>query len=118
MSFRDMVEHDNVSVFGNTSEFADLRTLCFDGMQFDDVPCVISKLKAKDRPVLASDHAQGLFLVTGTLHYPLSYTDGNVPEKGIKMKISDDTGFLRMYFVAQSACDHGMVRLELEAIDE
>ena len=44
---------------------------------------------------------------------------GKLPEKGRKFGIYDeDDGFLREYYVAQSSCDLGMVRLELEAIDE
>ena len=117
MSFRAMVESDNVSVFSNLTEFADSHTIIYDGVTYSDVSCVISKLKSQDRVIPTEDHAQGLYLVTAVVHYPLSQMDV-VPEKGGKIRISDETGFLRDYYIAQSACDMGMVRIELEAIDE
>lgn len=118
MSFRDMVAADNFKVFSNTSEFADLRIITYDGETYDNVPCTISQLKAKDRVIPTKDHAQGLYMVTAICHFPLESLDGNVPEKGSKIGITDDTDFLRYYYVAQSSCDMGMVRLELEAYDE
>ena len=113
-----MVAADNFKVFSNTSEFADLRIITYDGETYDNVPCTISQLKAKDRVIPTKDHAQGLYMVTAICHFPLESLDGNVPEKGSKIGITDDTDFLRYYYVAQSSCDMGMVRLELEAYDE
>lgn len=118
MSFRDMVENDNHAVFSNLAEFADLHTVIYDGETYEDVPCVISKLKSQDRVISTEDHAQGLYLVTAVVHFPLSSLGNVIPEKGGKIRISDSTGFFRDYYVAQSACDLGMVRIELEAIDE
>lgn len=118
MSFRDMVESDNLSVFANLEEYADERTIVYDDETYEDVPCVITKLKAQDRVIPSEDHAQGLYLVTAVVHFPLSSLDNVIPEKGGRIQIADDTGFLRDYYIAQSACDIGMVRIELEAIDE
>ena len=98
MSFRDMVEQDNHTVFSNTSEYADLRTVWYDGDKYEEVPVTMTQLKEQDRTVSTRDHAQ--------------------PEKGAKISISDDEDFARQYYVAQSGCDLGMVRLELEAYDE
>ena len=118
MSFRDMVAADNLNVFSNTDEFADPRTIRYDGETYNDVPCTISQLKAKDRVTPSKDHAQGLYLVTAICHFPLENLDGNIPEKGSKIGITDETDFMRYYYVAQSGCDMGMVRLELEVYDE
>lgn len=118
MSFRDGIERDNLAVFSNLDEFADARRVVYDGKQYDDVPVTMTQLKAKDRPVTAVDHAQGIYLVTSIVHFPKGMLDGRVPEKGARIRISDDTGFLRDYYVAQSGCDMGMVRLELEGFDE
>ena len=118
MSFREMVEADNLSVFSNLTEFADSHTVIYDGERYEAVPCVISQLKSKDRPIAASDHAQGIYFVTAIVHFPLGSLEGNIPEKGSKIQIDDETGFLHTYYVAQSGCDLGMVRLELEAYDE
>ena len=118
MSFRDMVAADNLNVFCNTDEFADLHTITYDGVTYSEVPCTITQLKAKDRVVPAKDHAQGLYMVTAICQFPIEKLDGKIPEKGSKIGITDETDFLKYYYVAQSGCAIGMVRLELEAYDE
>ena len=118
MSFRDMVQSDNTKVFGNTDEFCDLRTVHYDGDAYKDVHVVMTKLKEKDRTIPVKDHAQGIYLVTAIVHFPVEDLDGHVPEKGARISISDDEGFDQEYYVAQSGCDLGMVRLELEDYDE
>ena len=118
MSFRDMVEQDNHTVFSNTDEFCDLRTVWYDGEVYDEVPVTMTQLKEKDRTVTMRDHAQGIYLVTAIVHFPKDKLGGHVPEKGAKIAISDEDEFAREYYVAQSGCDLGMVRLELEAYDE
>ena len=117
MSFKDMVAADNLGVFLNTQDFAEDHDIRYDGVTYNGVPCVLTKLKEKDRSTSMSDHAQGIYLVTATLHCHLDDIGGIVPEKGGKILISDD-GFMQRFFVAQSGCDMGMVRLELEALDE
>ena len=118
MNFREMVAQDNVKVFGNTNEYADLRTISYDGEDYFKVHTVMTKLKEKDRTIPVKDHAQGIYLVTAIVHFPLEELGGHIPEKGSRITISDDSGFDREYYVAQSGCDLGMVRLELEEYDE
>ena len=117
MSFKDMVAADNTKVFMNTDEFAETHDINYDGETYEDVKCVITQLKEKDRNAAVKDHAQGIYLVSTIFHCPLESLDGNVPEKGTKFSISDE-GFWRDFYVAQSGCDLGMIRLELEALDE
>lgn len=118
MSFRDMVARDNLQVFSNVAEFATEHTIVYDGETYEGVPCVISQLKAKDRPQTSADHAQGLYSVTSVVHFAREMLGGFIPEKGSRIGITDEAGFLRDFYVAQSGCDLGMVRLELEAYDE
>ena len=118
MSFREMVAADNLKVFCNTDEFADLHTITYDGQAYEGVPCTITRLEAKDRVIPAKDHAKGIYLVTAICQFPREKLGGKVPEKGSKIGITDETDFLRHYYVAQSGCALGMVRLELEAYDE
>lgn len=118
MSFRDMVAADNNKVFMNTDEYADIRTVIFDGKRFDGIPCTVTKLKEQERVTKMRDHAQGLYLVTAVFHCPAELVDGIVPEKGSRIKVSNDDGFLHDYYVAESSCALGMIRLELEAYDE
>ncbi len=117
MSFKDMVARDNSNVFMNLGEFADTHDVWYDGVTYEGISCVISQLKQQDRVVTMRDHAQGIYLVTSVFHCPLEAMNGNVPEKGRKIRISDGD-FMRDYYVAQSGCDLGMIRLELEAYDE
>lgn len=125
MSFKDMVAADNCSVFLNDSEMADRQTIEYDGDVFADIPVVLSGLKEKDRRQLMSDHVQGLYLVHTVLHCALSDLGGKQPEKGTRLSICDNdescscgAGFRREYYVASSVCEMGMLRVELEAIDE
>ena len=117
MSFKDMVEAENLSVFLDLDFFGEEHDIRYDGETYAKVPCVISQLKEKDRSTTMSDHAQGIYRVSAVLHCRLADIGNVLPEKGGKIHISDDA-FMRRYFVAQAGCDMGMVRLELEALDE
>ena len=121
MSFRDMVASDNANVFMNTKEFADLRTVIYNGETYEDIPIVLTGLKEKDRSQTVNDHAQGLYLVSAVMHCQIEDLGGNQPEKGQRIQINDTEhggGYFRPYYVAQSDCELGMLRVELEAIDE
>lgn len=119
MGFKDMVEADNLRTFLDVSTFGEIRTVICDGVEYEEIPCVISQMKEQDRVTVMSDHEHGLYRVTAVFHCRRSDLAGKLPEKGRKFGIYDeDDGFLREYYVAQSSCDLGMVRLELEAIDE
>lgn len=126
--FKDMVAADNQNVFLNAAEFAEPRTVIYDGVTYDGeehkgIPVVLSGLKEKDRRqlVTSSDHAQGLYLVSTVLHCAVADLGGKQPEKGQRIKINDEEGgggFFREFHVASSVCELGMLRVELEAIDE
>lgn len=119
--FKDMVSADIHGVFLNLGEFAERRTVEYDGERYEDIPIVMSGLKEKDRRQLMSDHVQGLYLVSSVLHCALSDLGGNQPEKGGMIRINDAEGgggFFRSFYVASSVCEMGMLRVELEAIDE
>lgn len=119
--FKDMVAADNQSVFLNLGEFAEKRTIKYDGEVYEDIPIVLTGMKEKDRKQLMRDHAQGLYLVSSVLHCAMSDLGGKQPEKGTRIKINDREGgggFFREFYVAASVCEIGMLRVELEAIDE
>ena len=82
MSFKDMVAADLHNVFLNLGEFAERRTVEYDGERYEDIPIVLSGLKEKDRRQLVSDHVQGLFLVSSVLHCARDDLGGKQPEKG------------------------------------
>mgnify|MGYP007069916494 CR=1 FL=1 len=121
MSFKDMVAADIHNVFLNTGEFADLRTVVYDGGTYTDIPVVLTSLKEQDRRQISSDHAQGLYLVSTILHCAKSDLGDVLPERGMRIKINDQEGgggFFREYYIATSGEEMGMLRLELEGIDE
>ncbi len=116
-----MVAADIHNVFLNSDEFAEKRTIRYDGEEYQDIPIVLSGLKEKDRRQLESDHVQGLYLVSSVLHCALDDLGGNQPEKGQRISINDEEGgegFFREFYVASSVCELGMLRVELEAVDE
>lgn len=121
MSFKDMIAADNKNVFMNTSEFAEKRTVIYDGNTYTDIPIIMSGLKEQDRRQLQSDHVQGLFLVSSILHCTAESMGGKLPEKRQRIKINNQEGgggFFREFVIATSVCEMGMFRIELEAIDE
>jgi hypothetical protein len=115
--FKDMIEADNKKVFVNASEFAEIHTVIYDGVTYENIPIVLSGIKEKDRRQLVSDHVQGLYLVTSIMHCAATDLGGVVPEKGTKIKINDGE-FFREFYVGNSVNEMGMLRVELEAIDE
>ena len=93
--FKDMVARDNFGVFLNCDEFAEKRTVKYDGATYEDIPIVLSGLKEN--------------------------LGGVQPERGQRIRINDQEGgggFFREFYVASSVCEMGMLRVELEAVDE
>ncbi len=119
--FKDMVAADVHDVFLNLGEFADRRTVEYDGESYEDIPIVITGLKQQVRRQLTTDHAEGLYLVSSVLHCAISDLGGKQPERGRRIRINDEEGgggFFREFYVASSVCEMGMLRVELEAVDE
>jgi len=115
--FKDMVEADINKVFINTSEFAEAYTVIYDGVTYENIPIVLSGISEKDRHQLVSDHVQGLFLATTEMYVAASDLGGVVPKKGTKIRIIDgDT--CRTFYVGSSINEMGVIRLELEVLDE
>jgi hypothetical protein len=114
----DMVQRDVKDVFLNLDQYGESRTIIYDGVTYENVPVVTSGLKEKDRNASSSDHAQGLYLVTSVLHVSYDDLGGQTPERGMRIKISEADGYFREFYIAQSCCELGMLRIELEAVDE
>lgn len=120
-SFKEMLAADNKRVFLNTGEFASLRTIIYDGQSFVDIPVVLSGLREDERQQKAADHAQGLFLVKTLLQCALADLAGRQPQKGARLKINNQEGgggFFREFYIAEAICEYGLLRLELEDMNE
>jgi len=117
MSFKAMVESDLKNVFLNSDEFAELHDVVYDGVTYKDISIALSGIKEKDRRQLVSDHLSGLHLATDVMYCAKADLNGIVPEKDTRIKINDED-YMREFYVSMSSCAMGMIRLELEAIDE
>ena len=116
-----MVERDNQNVFMNAAEFADFRTVQYDGEIYEDIPVVLSGLKESDRGAASGDHAEGLYKIISVLNCSLADLGGKQPEKGQKIQINNQEGgggFFQEFYVVSSICEMGPLTVELEAIDE
>lgn len=121
MSFKDMVEADVKNVFLNVDEFAESHTVMYDGVRYDDIPIVLTKVKERERPA-QPENLQGVHLVTTVAHISVSDLRGVIPEQNTIISISDGVAlgktFFRKYRIASSDNKAGIVTLELEAFDE
>ncbi len=126
MSFREMLEDDIHNVFLNTDEFAEKRIVryydgaVYDGPDHDGIPVVLSGQTLSERPRKDSGYMQGIYLVTDVLHCAARDLGGHRPEPEQELEISepDDAAFFRRYRVVSSSNKFGMLRVELEALDE
>ena len=118
--FKEQVRRDIHKVFLNTSEFAEERTVRYDGETYEDIPIVLEGPVEKEREQLKDDHVQGLHLVTATLYCAKEDLGGKLPKQGKTIEIATREGgkFFRKYFIAASACNMGMLHVELEELDE
>ncbi len=118
--FLDMVANDVRCAFISTDEFAEMRTVRYNGTVYDNVPMVLNGIKQSERKQLMYDHSAGLYLVTDIVHIAATDLGGHQPEKGqiIGIAEADASSFFRDFYVATSKLAGGMLRLELEAIDE
>lgn len=117
MSFKDMMHSDNKAVFLNSNEFADVHTIIYDGVQYSDIPIILTRVKEIDRP-----DVPGVHTVTATCHIAIEDLNGVVPEQKTHIKISNGEALGRPFFdkykIVTSYCEMGMINLELEAVDE
>ena len=129
MTFKEAIQRDIAETFLNGNEFAERRTILYDGETYPDVLVVMEGPDELERkPISAgggisggrSDSAAGLYQVSVILHCATADLGGKQPEQGQKIKISDpeDSLFFHAYYVAASHDEMGMLRVELEAIEE
>jgi len=119
MNFKDQIAQDIHGIFLNTEEFAEKRTVQYDGESYD-IPVVLSSMEEKARQQPANDHAQGLFQDIAVLHCAAQDLGDFLPKKGSRIAINSYEGseFFRDYYVLSISKDMGMLRIELEAVSE
>ncbi len=121
MGFKDNVAADLQGVFLRTYEFAERKDIIYDGEVYRDVPVVLSSTKEQSRNVNTSDHFQKVYRTETVLHCDPRDMDGVIPEQGMRFEIADPMSpgaFRRLFYVRKSGVEMGMLRLELEGLDE
>lgn len=115
-----MVAKDNRRIFLNHAQFGDIRTILFDGETYKNVPVQMSSLTQNDRKPSADDYATGIYKVAVVLHCIAADIGGIMPEQGMPIKIADPAhgGFAVRYRILSASDQMGLLRLELEAMDE
>ena len=121
--FKDRVSRDIHKIFLNVDKFAEERTVIYDGVTYDGpehegIPIVLTGPVETDREQLKDDHVQGLHLVTHTLYCAREDLGGKLPKQGSSIQVNTRKGgkFFRTYYIAASADELGMLRIELEAM--
>lgn len=120
MGFKEMVAQDVRKVFLNTDEFAERRTVRYDGETYQDIPVVMEApgTERRENSQMARDHMSGLYTASAVLFCARDDLGGKLPRPGDQMEISIKTGedFYDRYHVASAADQMGMLRMELEAM--
>ena len=124
-NFKEMVAEDNLGVFLNDEEFADRRTVRYDGETYRNIPVLLTKVMQSKTPfgvATTGERIEGIHRISAVAHMALTHLRGNIPEQKRYIEISDgfskgEPWFVR-YKIAVSDVEMGMVRLELEAFDE
>lgn len=116
--FKDMVARDVRKVFLNTGEFAEKRTVRYDGTEHPDIAVVLEGPVQEKRSRLTDDHVQGLHMVTAVLYCAQESLGGKIPKQGTGLEIATREGgrFFQKYYVVASTSRMGMLHIELEAM--
>ena len=112
MGFKDQVNAD-LDVFHNTTEFADVTRLQYDGEVYN-IPAILDYSGAKDRNIPSGDNADGIFLIDLVVYIakadlPL------VPRKGHNIEIGENRDLFNIVKVEDES---GEILLYLEMMDE
>lgn len=122
-TFKDCAAADVRNVFLNSAEFAQVRTVIYDGVAYEDIPvveCGPTEEKRSSVIQMQNDFGQGLYKRSITLYCSGQYLNGFKPEQGTHLSMNERKGspFFHKYRVAESRTEMGMFRLELEEVDE
>lgn len=117
--FKDMVKSDIKAIFLNDNEFAERRTVIYDGTTYRDILIVLTGAEENERVnVKEIDHMQGIYEVSRILYCDEADLDGNQPEQGTRIRINDREGgggYFEDFTVVSSICEEGLLEIELGA---
>ena len=122
-TFKDCAAVEIEKAFLNTGEFADLRTVIYDGVTYKDIPVVeIGPKEGKRSSVVQMQHdfGQGLYKRTITLYCAAKDLGGVLPEHGSRLSMNEKQGgtFFHKFRVVEPTAEMGMYKMKLEEVDE
>ena len=122
-TFKDCAAVEIEKTFFNTGEFAEERTVIYDGVTYKDIPVVeIGPKEGKRSSVVQMQHdfGQGLYKRSITLYCAEKDMGGVKPEPGTTLSMNErkDGTFFHKFRVVESTTEMGMFRMKLEEVDE
>lgn len=122
-TFKQCAAVEIEKAFLNPDEFADLRTLIYDGVTFEDIPVIEIGPKEDKRSSVVQmqhDYGQGLYKRSITLYCAEKDLGGVKPEQGSQLSMNEKQGgtFFHKFRVVESKTEMGMYRVKLEEVDE
>ena len=122
-AFKQWAAADIHNAFLNPDEHGDVRTVRYDGEEYQDITVIESgPTEGKRSSVVQMQHdfGQGLYKRTVVLYVAEKDMNGVKPEQGPMLSMNDEEGgtFFHKYRVAESGTEMGMFRLKLEEVDE
>lgn len=122
-TFQAWAERDIRSVFLNTEEMAECRTIRYDGVTYENIPVVeVGPKEGKRSSVIQmqNDYGQGLFKRSITIYCNERDLSGSKPEQGSMLYINEkpEGNFFHKFRVAESVTEMGIYCVKLEEVDE
>ncbi len=122
-TFKECAAADIKAVFLDLDEFAERRTVRYDGETYPDVRVVFTGPTGTRRVTLTqswSDHTQGLYKQELVAYFDVKDIGGRQPKRDAPFYIQDVEveDFFHCYNIEESTMEGGMVRLGLGATQE
>lgn len=122
-TFKECAAEDIEKAFLNTDEFAEERTVIYDGVTYKNIPVVeVGPKEGKRSSVVQMQHdfGQGLYKRSVTMYCAEKDLGGVKPEQGSYLSINEKKGstFFHKFRVVESTTEAGMFRVKMEEVDE
>lgn len=122
-TFKQCAAVEVEKAFLNPDEFADMRTVIYDGVTYKDIIVIeVGPKEGKRSSVVQMQHdfGQGLYKRSVVLYIAEKDLGGVKPEQGSHLSVNEEQGgtFFHKFRVVESTTEMGMYRMKLEEVDE